>query len=305
MKVSSNPLNRSEGDFSLEEKMSDVSLGTSGWSYKEWEGVLYPKGEKRKLSYYARYFKTVEIDSTYYAYPAKAMVQGFAGATPDGFVFSAKLPKLITHEKRLDVGKGVEQDLARFLHVMRPLEDAGKLGPLLIQLPPSFSYERDLAGLQGFLKVIPSDVWFAIEFRHMSWLRQDTWDLLREYNVANTIVDEPLLPPDLVVTADFSYIRWHGQGARPWYNYRYTDKELGAWVPRVKEVAAKTKKVYGYHNNHPFGHAVESALKESELLGVATEEQRSLQARVTRAIDLRLESGSKPIRGLLDFSSDG
>ncbi len=70
-------------------------------------------------------------------------------------------------------------------------------------------------------------------------------------------------------------------------------------------MAAKTKKVYGYHNNHPFGHAVESALKESELLGVATEEQRSLQARVTRAIDLRLESGSKPIRGLLDFSSDG
>ena len=162
MKVSSNRLNRSKGDFLLEEKMSDVSLGTSGWSYKEWEGVLYPKGEKRKLSYYARYFKTVEIDSTYYAYPAKAMVQGFAGATPDGFVFSAKLPKLITHEKRLDVGKGVEQDLARFLHVMRPLEDAGKLGPLLIQLPPSFAYEGDLAGLQGFLKVIPSDVRFAI-----------------------------------------------------------------------------------------------------------------------------------------------
>ena len=138
----------------------------------------------------------------------------------------------------------------------------------------------------------------------MSWLRQDTWDLLREYNVANTIVDEPLLPPDLVVTADFSYIRWHGQGTRPWYNYRYTDKELEAWVPRVKEVAAKTKKVYGYHNNHPFGHAVESSLKESELLGIASEEQRSLQARVTKAIDLRLEPRSRAVQGLLDFGAD-
>jgi uncharacterized protein YecE (DUF72 family) len=302
MKVSPNRLNLSQGRFILE-KLSNVSLGTSGWSYKEWEGVLYPKGEKRKLTYYSRYFKTVEIDSTYYAYPAKAMVQGFASATPEGFVFSAKLPKLITHEKRLDVAKGVQQDLARFLHVMRPLEDAGKLGALLIQLPPSFSYERDLASLDGFLNVVPPDLRFAIEFRHPSWLRPDTWDLLRKHNVANTIVDEPLLPPDLVVTADFSYIRWHGQGTRPWYNYRYSDRELEAWVPRVKEVAAKTKKVYGYHNNHPFGHAVESALKETELLGIASDEQRSLQARVTRAIDLRLKRPVGSDQELLDLGA--
>jgi uncharacterized protein YecE (DUF72 family) len=169
--------------------LSNVSLGTSGWSYKEWEGVFYPKGEKRKLSYYSRYFKTVEIDSTFYAYPAKAMVEGFASVTPEDFVFSAKLPQLITHKKRLDVEKGVKQDLTRFLHAVRPLEDAGKLGPLLIQLPPSFSYERDLASLNGFLEVIPSDLRFAIEFRNLSWLQPDTWDLLRKYNVANTIVD--------------------------------------------------------------------------------------------------------------------
>jgi uncharacterized protein YecE (DUF72 family) len=270
--------------------LTNVEIGTSGWSYKEWEGVLYPKGEKRKLTYYSRYFKTVEIDSTYYAYPAKEMVQGFASVTPDGFVFSAKLPKLITHDKRLDVGRGVQQDLARFLHVMRPLEDAGKLGALLIQLPPSFSYERDLQSLKGFLEVVPTDLRFAVEFRNLSWLRPETWDLLRGHNVANTIVDEPLLPPDPVVTADFAFIRWHGQGARPWYNYRYSDSELEAWVPKVKQVAAKVKKVYGYHNNHPFGHAVESALKEMELLGIANEEQRSLQSRVTKAIDHRLNN---------------
>ena len=282
--------------------LSNVSLGTSGWSYREWEGVFYPNGEKRKLAYYSNYFKTVEIDSTFYAYPAKTMVQGFASATPEDFVFSAKLPQLITHKKRLDVEKGVEQDLTRFLHVMRPLEEAGKLGPLLIQLPPSFSYERDLASLNGFLEVLPSDLRFAVEFRNMSWLRPDTWDLLRKYNVANTIVDEPLLPPDPIVTADFSFIRWHGQGARPWYNYRYSDRELKAWVPKVEEVASKVKKVYGYHNNHPFGHAVESALKETELLGIASDEQKALQARVTRAIDLRLKQSLRSDQEALDFS---
>ncbi len=283
--------------------MSNVDVGTSGWSYKEWEGVLYPKGEKRKLTYYSRYFKTVEIDSTYYAYPAKAMVEGFASVTPEDFVFSAKLPKLITHDKKLDVGKGVQQDLMRFLHVMRPLEDAGKLGALLIQLPPSFSYERDLGSLTGFLGVLPSDLRFAVEFRNLSWFRPETWDLLRGHNVAYTVVDEPLLPPDPVVTADFSFIRWHGRGARPWYNYRYTDGELEAWVPKVKQVAAKVKKVYGYHNNHPFGHAVESALKEMELLGIASEEQRSLQSRVTRAIDQRLGQSSGAGQALLDAGS--
>ncbi|MGA2198814.1 MAG: DUF72 domain-containing protein [Nitrososphaerales archaeon] len=281
--------------------MSNVTMGTSGWSYKEWEGVLYPKGEKRKLAYYSKYFKTVEIDSTYYAYPAKAMVQGFASATPEDFVFSAKLPKLITHDKKLSLEKGVRQDLMRFLHVMRPLEEAGKLGALLIQLPPSFSLERDLTSLESFLEVIPSELQFAVEFRNLSWLRPETWDLLRKHNVANTIVDEPLLPPDSIVTADFSFIRWHGQGGRPWYNYRYSDRELATWVPKVTEVASKVKKVYGYHNNHPFGHAVESALKEMELLGIASDEQKSLQARVTRAIDLRLKQSMAQDQEVLDI----
>ena len=140
-----------------------------------------------------------------------------------------------------------------------------------------------------------------IEFRNLSWLRPDTWDLLRKYNVANTIVDEPLLPPDPIVTADFSFIRWHGQ-SRLWYNYRYSDRELKAWVPKVDEVASKVKKVYGYHNNHPFGHAVESALKETELLGIASDEQKSLRARVTRAIDLRLKQSLRSDQEVLDFS---
>ncbi len=265
--------------------MGDIRIGTSGWSYKEWEGVFYPKGEKNKLTYYSRYFNTVEIDSTFYAYPKRAMIQACARTTPDGFVFTAKLPKLITHDKKLDVEKGVEKDVYRFLHDMNPLLDARKLGPLLIQLPPSFTYENGLGRLIHFFEVLPTDVQFAIEFRNASWLRPETWDLLRKCNIANTIVDEPLLPPDAIVTADFSFIRFHGRGSAPWYNYRYNDEEIKLWAPKIKDVAASVSHTYTYYNNHFRGSAPENALKLLEDLGMATSKQVEKQKMMTHLID--------------------
>lgn len=266
--------------------MGEVHLGTSGWSYKDWEGPFYPKGEKKKLTYYSKFFDTVEIDSTFYAYPSKGMVLGAAKSTPPGFVFSAKLPKLITHEKSLDLERGAKDDLFRFLHLMKPLADGGKLGPLLVQLPPSFAYSGGLKKLQGFLGVLPSDVSFAVEFRNKTWLgKADALDLLRQHNVAVTNVDEPLLPADTTTTADFAFVRWHGRGERPWYNYRYRQDELAGWSKKVEAIATKTKKVYGYFNNHFHGYAVEDSLKMMELLGSASPEQRKLLDRVTKQID--------------------
>jgi uncharacterized protein YecE (DUF72 family) len=265
--------------------MGEVRLGTSGWSYKEWEGPFYPKGEKKKLSYYSRIFDTVEIDSTFYAYPSQGMIVGAARSTPPGFVFSAKLPKLITHQKALDLEEGVKEDLVRFLHLMKPLIDEGKMGPLLIQLPPSFSYASGMEKLSSFLDALPTDLRFAAEFRNKSWLgKADALDLLREHNVAITTVDEPLLPPDTTTTADFAFIRWHGRGDRPWYNYRYKQDELQGWTKKVEAIATKTKKVYGYFNNHFGGAAVENSLKMMELLGSASAEQRRLRERVAKRI---------------------
>jgi uncharacterized protein YecE (DUF72 family) len=168
---------------------------------------------------------------------------------------------------------------------MRPLITSGKLGAVLIQLPPSFSEESDFDCLKKFLGIIPEDVKFAIEFRHPSWLKENVWELLRERNVANTIVDEPLLPPDTVVTSDVAFIRWHGRGTRPWYNYRYKESELASWVPKVKDVAARAKKVYGYFNNHFHGFAVENSVKMLRLLGEATPEQVEVGERAARFID--------------------
>jgi uncharacterized protein YecE (DUF72 family) len=270
--------------------LGEVRLGTSGWSYKEWEGPFYPKGEKKKLTYYSRFFDTVEIDSTFYAYPNKGMILGAAKNTPPDFIFSAKLPKLITHEKTLDLEKGVKEDLFRFLHLLKPLIDEGKLGPLLVQLPPSFTYSGGFKNLERFLGVLPADVSFAVEFRNKSWLKKDdAVGLLREHNIAITTVDEPLLPPDTTTTADFAFVRWHGRGERPWYNYRYRQDELQGWTKKVEAMATKTKKVYGYFNNHFRGYAVENSLKMMELLGSAGAEQRKMLSQVSD----RIEAGFK------------
>ena len=265
--------------------MTELHIGTSGWSYNEWAGVFYPTSSENKLSYYSKVYDTAEVDSTFYAFPSKGLVLGWARYTPDAFVFSAKLPQLLTHEKRLELAKGVEADLIRFLGLLKPLIASGKLGPILIQLPPSYLYHSDYEKLKGFLSRAPEDVNFAVEFRHPSWLREDVWSFLRSRNVANVIVDEPLLPPDTITTADFAFIRWHGHGARPWYNYRYSEKELDVWVPKVKDVAARVKKTFGYFNNHFRGFAVENSLRMMEKVGVSTPRQQEARARATRFLD--------------------
>jgi len=261
-----------------EEKEDNVLLGTSGWSYEEWVGPFYVE-RRRLLSDYARVFKTAEINSTFYRYPDRGMIYGLTRGSPKDFVFSAKLPRLITHTKKLGPEKGVRDDLERFLDLMGPMKDAGKLGPILVQLPPRFAYSK-IETLGEFLALLPENQDFAVEFRHPSWLRDETWSLLREHNVAYTIVDEPLLPPEMVFTAGFSYIRWHGRHRRPWFNYRYSEEELDEWVPRVKEAAEKTEKVYGYFNNHFHAYAPENCVQLLEKMGKATR----LQTKVRKTI---------------------
>jgi uncharacterized protein YecE (DUF72 family) len=258
--------------------LKNIRLGTSGWSYRDWIGPFYKKKERSMLSAYSKVFKTVEIDSTFYRYPSKGMAMGWLKYSPTDFVFVAKLPKLITHEKKLNLDEGVEDDLKRFCELMEPLHLNGKLACLLIQLPPKVRF--DLDRLESFFNIIPTNIKFAVEFRNLSWMRHETWRLLRKYEVAYTIVDEPLLPPEVQVTSKIAYFRWHGKGIRPWYNYRYEVNELKPWVPRVKEVANRVENVYGYFNNHYHGYAVENCLQVLEMLGALTHEQASAKTTV-------------------------
>ncbi len=251
---------------------TQIFLGTSGWSYKEWEGNFYRKGEKTKLRAYASVFKTVEIDSTFYRNPSKGMVMGWVRYSPSDFIFSAKLPKLITHDKRLGLTGNIKAEMQEFLGLMEPLQLSGKLACLLVQLPPKYDFNPK--NLKEFFELLDPRFKYAVEFRNMTWMREETWDLLKEHEVAYTNVDEPLLPNDLHLTADLAYFRWHGRGQKIWFDYRYSSEEINDWVPKIEEALSKTKKILGYFNNHYHGYAPENCLTLLERLGLGSEKQK-------------------------------
>ncbi|RLE64262.1 MAG: hypothetical protein DRJ38_05860 [Thermoprotei archaeon] len=251
---------------------SRIYIGTSGWDYDDWIGPFYTS-EKHMFSQYAEIFNTVEVNSTFYSYPSINFIKGLASVAPPGFRFSAKIPKEITHKKRLNPSLGVENNLKHFLEIMHPLKSKRVLGAFLIQLPPIA--REDIPYFEDFLNMLPTEKYrFAIEFRHESWLCDKTYSLLEKYNVAFTIVDEPLLPPVVKITAGFAYIRWHGRGERPWYYYLYSRKELEEWKPRVEKIMEDVGMVFGYFNNHFRGYAPTNALQMLNLLGLINSRQR-------------------------------
>jgi len=258
----------------------NIHLGTCGWTYKEWEGNFYQKkSSESKLRSYSRVFKTAEIDSTFYRNPSRGAVLGWLKYSPSDFVFSAKLPKTITHDNVLGLRKDVRADLEVFLDLMQPLQLGGKLACLLIQLPPKYCYNPQ--NLEAFFQLLDSRFRYAVEFRNLTWLLPgtETFKLLEKYQVAYTVVDEPLLPSDVHVTADFTYFRWHGRGENIWFDYRYSLEELEPWVGKVQQTAKVAKNVYGYFNNHYHGYAPENCLQLLERLGLLSLEQKKVMER--------------------------
>ncbi len=273
--------------------MSKILLGTSGWSYAEWEGILYSK-KQGKLKQYSSIFPTVEINSTFYSLPKDEIVLGWARHTPPDFAFSAKLPQTISHKKVIDSSKGVELDISKFLEVMNPLIKMNKLECILVQLPPFLKFNKDR--LESFLSLLPNFVNFSIEFRHLSWLKDDTFKLLEKYETTYTIVDEPLLPPEVHVTSDLAYFRWHGRGTKPWFNYKYSEEELQKIVPKIKKVAGKADRVLGYFNNHFHAYAPENCLQTMQMLEIPLPNGLT----TLRKISFRRKEGMKQVTGTLD-----
>ncbi len=130
-----------------------------------------------------------------------------------------------------------------------------------------------MGNLEAFLSELDPSFRYAIEFRDESWLSNSVYKLIEDYGTAYVIVDEPKLPIDLRVTADFAYIRWHGHGTRPWYNYRYSVNELEKWKPRLENVIDRAESVLGYFNNHFSGNAPLNALQMLSLMGTINERQ--------------------------------
>jgi uncharacterized protein YecE (DUF72 family) len=236
-------------------------------------GPFYNK-KRGMFTRYSEIFYTTEINSTFYRFPTQGFISGLNRTAPPGFVFASKLPGEITHEKKLNLGEGVEDDTWMFLDIMRPLGE--KLGPILIQLRPKFDYVEHLSNLEAFLEVIPDNYDWAVEFRNNSWLRSETYKLLKKHNVAYTVVDEPLLPPEVHITADFSYVRWHGHGESLWYDYEYGREELEGWVPKIRKMEVESDRVYGYFNNHFDANAVKNAIEFLDLMDMASPEQNAV-----------------------------
>jgi uncharacterized protein YecE (DUF72 family) len=283
--------------------MIEYYLGCSGWNYGEipekggWINIFYPDKQTKRLRYYSEFFNTVEMDSTFYeefySKMTKGLFFGMVKAIPNNFEFSIKVPERITHIKKLDINKDVIFDFKEFLDKISPLYNSGKLGAILIQLPPSFSIEY-FNTLEKFLENIPrkvennrinntikkanNDYQYAIEFRHPSWNTEGPWELLKHYNIANVITDSPekenlsFLSNSLVTSADHSFIRFHGRNTfsgHYWYDYLYTKKELEPWIHKVRKLKNQTKKLRIYFNNHYGGKAIIKALQFKEMNGLS------------------------------------
>lgn len=249
-------------------------IGCSGFSYKDWVGSFYPENVHKKdfLSYYARFFNTVEINTTFYEWPTKSQIVAWNNKVSKNFKFSFKMPRIISHEKKLAYA---EKDVFKFVDLLEPVIRANKLGVILVQLPPSMGV--NIKKLKSFLEILPKHIKFAIEFRRQSWLTERTFVLLKDFQVAYVIVDEPLLPPITKITADFTYIRFHGKGKKIWYYYNYSEEELKNWAGKIKDITAHVKEIYIYFNNHFRGYAPKNALLLRKILGVGDNSSKHTQ----------------------------
>lgn len=234
--------------------MEQVRIGCSGWNYDDWKGRLYPDGEPRRrwLELYAARFDTVEVNTTFYRLPSRDVVASWVQQTPPQFEFAVKASRYLTHIKRLrELGDGIR----RFYERIEPLSQAGRLGPVLWQLPENF--HRDDERLAAWLQALP-DGRHTIEFRHQSWFVPEVMSALRAGRVALTIADHPKRPfQSHEATADWRFVRFHyGSRGR---DGNYSPAEIDTWARRIA-AWRRTHEVYAYFNNDWHGYAPANAL---------------------------------------------
>ncbi len=267
---------------------SKIQVGCQGWNYDDWttkagdETVFYPRGTRSNemLGFYAEVFNTIEVDSTFYAIPASATVEGWYKKTPEDFSFSLKLPREITHEYGLR--EPSFPALNEFCERVSLLKE--KLGAVLIQLPPNFEASKENAqALRVFLAELPKEIRFAIEFRERQWLTDWTFEELAKNKVALCLIEGSWIPREKIFeaiekkTADFAYIRFMGERDLTTFNkvVRPQDAHLQMWKAEIERI--KAKDIYVYFSNFYEGFAPASVNKLKELFGQKTIEASILE----------------------------
>ena len=230
-------------------------MGCSGWSYKDWRGIVYPTElpQRRWFEHYQQLFDTVELNSTFYRLPRETTVEAWAEAAEPGFLYAVKMGAFGSHRMKL-------RDAATWLpnHLDRALRLGAHLGPTLVQLPPR--WKRNTERLDEFLSATPHDLRWAVEVREPSWLHDDVFEVLRRHGAALCIHDL-LADHPFVLTTNWTYVRFHGPDAiNSPYKGRYGAAGLSSWVQRLGTALADGNDAYAYFNNDWYGHAVEDAI---------------------------------------------
>lgn len=252
-------------------KRGTLRLGTCSWSSNDWIGTVYEPGTKPAdfIAQYAERYDTVEIDATFYGIPKQSTVDGWADRTPESFLFSAKAPQVITHEKFMDDAIG---DLEAFLHTMDRL--GSRLGPILFQFPyfakrRNISLDDFLGRLEPFLDQIPGEHDYAVEVRNKTWITKKLCNALHERGVTLALIDHPwmhrpdrLFKDSSILTGSFLYVRWLGDRkgieeiTKTWNDHVVPrDDDMAQWVPGIKSTLDAGINVLGYVNNHYSGYA--------------------------------------------------
>jgi uncharacterized protein YecE (DUF72 family) len=236
-----------------------IHIGTSGWHYRHWVGPIYPKEMKpaQFLAFYARQFRTVEINASFYKLPQAATFAKWRDSTPNNFVFACKASRYLTHRKKL---KDPRQSSKLFFAAITHLRQ--KLGPVLVQLPPRWRVNEER--LEMFLEAVPKQFRLAFEFRDESWLAPPIFTVLEERKAALCINDFSGRQSPIEVTAPFVYVRLHGpQGA---YRGQYEEHALKAWARRLRGWAKEGRDAYCYFDNDEAGYAFKDALRLSAMV---------------------------------------
>lgn len=233
-----------------------IFIGTSGWNYSHWgNGRFYPPflPQKDWLAFYARHFRTVEINNTFYRLPAPETFAGWSQVVPAGFIFAVKASRFITHMKRL---KEPERSVKLFFSHMSRL--GRKRGPILFQLPPQMKI--DVERLTGLVRYLSRrrKLRVALEFRHESWLKDEVYEIVRQAGWTICLADLRDLKMKIPFIGSFCYIRRHGSTAR--YASCYSDEQLAGDAKFATKLAEQGKDVYIYFNNDAEGYAVKNAL---------------------------------------------
>lgn len=242
--------------------MPSARIGTSGWVYPHWRERFYPieLPASKWLRFYAQHFDTVEINNSFYRLPKRETFERWSEETPDKFAFAAKGSKFITHMKKL---RDVNDALKRFFAAAEGLGE--KLAVVLWQLPPNLKSDEER--LSNFLKILPSNCLYAVEFRNPSWWQGGkVWRILERFKVAHCIPIIPSIPKELAnfVTAPFTYLRFHGWDGL--YAGFFPDEELDWWAEKIQTWQKQGLTVFAYFNNDAEAYAVQNALTLRKLL---------------------------------------